>query len=514
MVVTNFPWLTVLVALPAAGAALLGFVPPLRRAAGRVIALAIALVELAIGVYAAATVFDWSAPASYQLYESRAWIPQIGVTWSVAVTSLGLVMILLALALVPLVLIAGWDENEDRGAYPALVLALQAFMVLIFAAFDLAVFYFAFEAMLIPLYFMIGRYGVGDEAARHKAAMKFLLYSLFGGLIMLGGVLFIWALGSSTQSNTIAFFRMDTLATLLPNLSASVQMVVFVSFMVAFAIKAPMVPVHTWLPDTAAVARPGTSVLLVGVLDKIGTFGMITMCLQLTPGASASAKWVMCVLAVISILWGGLSANGQNDIMRLVSYTSVSHFGFMVLGIFIGSQIALVGAMFYMVAHGVSIAAMFLLSGWLSRRGGTQDMRQYGGMQRVSPVLAGLWLFSGLASVALPGLSGFVPEYLVLMGTWKVSTLLALFAVLGVVLAALYMLMPYQRVFTGPPREDKKHIADLNGREKTVMTPLVIAMLVLGIWAAPLVSALAPIADEGSHLLTAATATLSEGSAQ
>lgn len=141
-------------------------------------------------------------------------------------------------------------------------------------------------------------------------------------------------------------------------------------------------------------------------------------------------------------------------------------------------------------------------------------MRQYGGMQRVSPVLAGLWLFSGLASVALPGLSGFVPEYLVLMGTWKVSTLLALFAVLGVVLAALYMLMPYQRVFTGPPREDKKHIADLNGREKTVMTPLVIAMLVLGIWAAPLVSALAPIADEGSHLLTAATATLSEGSAQ
>ena len=512
MVVTNFPWLTVLVALPAAGAALLGFVPPLRRAAGRVIALAIALVELAIGVYAA-TVFDWSAPASYQLYESRAWIPQIGVTWSVAVTSLGLVMILLALALVPLVLIAGWDENEDRGAYPALVLALQAFMVLIFAAFDLAVFYFAFEAMLIPLYFMIGRYGVGDEAARHKAAMKFLLYSLFGGLIMLGGVLFIWALGSSTQSNTVAFFRMDTLAALLPNLSASVQMVVFVSFMVAFAIKAPMVPVHTWLPDTAAVARPGTSVLLVGVLDKIGTFGMITMCLQLTPGASASAKWAMCVLAVISILWGGLSANGQNDIMRLVSYTSVSHFGFMVLGIFIGSQIALVGAMFYMVAHGVSIAAMFLLSGWLSRRGGTQDMREYVGMQRVTPVLAGLWLVSGLASIALPGLSGFVPEYLVLMGTWSVSAALAIFAVLGVVIAALYVLMPYQRVFTGAPGKGKEELADLTGRERGVMVPLVAAMLILGIWSAPLVSALTPVASDLDLTNSQVGATV-EGSAQ
>ena len=513
MVVTNFPWLTVLVALPAAGVALLGFVPPLRRAAGRVIALVIALVELAIGVYAAATVFDWSAPALYQLYESRAWIPQIGVTWSVAVTSLGLVMILLALALVPLVLIAGWDENEDRGAYPALVLALQAFMVLIFAAFDLAVFYFAFEAMLIPLYFMIGRYGVGDEAARHKAAMKFLLYSLFGGLIMLGGVLFIWALGSSTQSNTVAFFRMDTLAALLPNLSASVQMVVFVSFMVAFSIKAPMVPVHTWLPDTAAVARPGTSVLLVGVLDKIGTFGMITMCLQLTPGASASAKWAMCVLAVISILWGGLSANGQNDIMRLVSYTSVSHFGFMVLGIFIGSEIALVGAMFYMVAHGVSIAAMFLLSGWLSKRGGTQDMRDYVGMQRVTPVLAGLWLMSGLASIALPGLSGFVPEYLVLMGTWSVNSALALFAVLGVVIAAMYVLMPYQRVFTGAPGKGKEDLADLGARERGVMTPLVVAMLVLGIWSAPLVSALTPVAQD-LDLANSQVPAAAEGSAQ
>ena len=515
MIAANFPWLSVLVAVPAAGAALLGFVPPLRRAAGRVIALVIALVELALGVYVAASAFDWSAPASYQVYESHLWIPQIGITWSLGVTSLGLVMVLLALGLVPLVLIAGWNEDEaaDRGAYPALVLALEAFMVVIFAAYDLTVFYFAFEAMLVPLYLMIGRYGVGDEAARHKAAMKFLLYSLFGGLIMLGGVLFIWALGSSTQSNTIAFFRMDTLAALLPNLSASVQMVVFVSFMVAFAIKAPMVPVHTWLPDTAAVARPGTSVLLVGVLDKIGTFGMITMCLQLTPGASASAKWVMCVLAVISILWGGLSANGQNDIMRLVSYTSVSHFGFMVLGIFIGSEIALVGAMFYMVAHGVSIAAMFLLSGWLSKRGGTQDMRDYVGMQRVTPVLAGLWLMSGLASIALPGLSGFVPEYLVLMGTWTVSGPLALFAVLGVVIAAMYILMPYQRVFTGAPGKGKEDLADLGARERGVMTPLVVAMLVLGIWSAPLVSALTPVAQD-LDLANSQVPAAAEGSAQ
>ena len=514
MVAANFPWLSVLVAVPAAGAALLGFVPPLRRAAGRVLALACALVELALGVAAAVTVFDWSAPATYQVYESHEWIPQMGITWSLGVNALGLVMILLALGLVPLVLIAGWNEEEadDRGAYPALVLVLQAFMVVIFAAYDLVVFYVAFEAMLVPLYLMIGRYGTGEEAARHRAAMKFLLYSLFGGLVMLGGILFLWASASRAAAGASTFFRLDTLASTLPGAASSVQMVVFVTFMVAFAIKAPMVPVHTWLPDTAAVARPGTSVLLVGVLDKIGTFGMITLCLQLTPTASSHAKWVMCVLAVISIVWGGLAANGQNDIMRLVSYTSVSHFGFMVLGIFIGSNLALVGAMFYMVAHGVSIAAMFLLSGWLARRGGTQDMREYVGMQRVTPVLAGLWLVSGLASIALPGLSGFVPEYLVLMGTWTVNAPLALVAVIGVVIAAMYVLMPYQRVFTGAPGKGKEELVDLGGRERGVMAPLVVAMLVLGIWSAPLVGALTPVADSFGHPATAPAA--AEGSAQ
>ena len=288
MVAANFPWLSVLVAVPAAGAALLGFVPPLRRAAGRVIALVIALVELALGVYVAASVFDWSAPASYQVYESHLWIPQIGITWSLSVTSLGLVMVLLALGLVPLVLIAGWDEDDaaDRGAYPALVLALEAFMVVIFAAYDLTVFYFAFEAMLVPLYLMIGRYGVGDEAARHKAAMRFLLYSLFGGLVMLGGILYLWAMGSQAVQDVSTFFRIDTLAQILPSAPLVIQMIVFVTFMVAFAIKAPMVPVHTWLPDTAAVARPGTSVLLVGVLDKIGTFGSCP-----TRRCRTSASW-------------------------------------------------------------------------------------------------------------------------------------------------------------------------------------------------------------------------------
>lgn len=493
----SFPWLTLLVVLPALGALLLAVIPGLRKNSGRSFALAVALLELGATI-AAALSFDWVQSGVYQLVESLKWIPQMGVTWSLGVNALSLVMILLAVALVPLVLVAGWNEDDneaDAGSYGALVLLLEAFMVVIFAAFDVVVFYIAFEAMLIPLFLMIGRYGVGEETARRAAAMKFLLYSLAGGLVMLGGLIALWAYA---PQRTETFFRLPDLAVVSPTLSGAVQMGTFVSFMVAFAIKAPMVPVHTWLPDTAAVARPGTSVLLVGVLDKIGTFGMIALCLRLFPNASAEAKWVLCGLAVLSILWGGLAANGQDDIMRLVSYTSVSHFGFMVLGIFIGSQIALVGAMFYMVAHGVSIASMFLLSGWLARRGGTQDMRAYSGMQRVTPYLAGLWLTAGLASIALPGLSGFVPEYLVLMGTWKVSVLLAVLAVLGVIVAAVYVLMPYQRVFTGGPVKGKDALPDLDLREKSVMVPLVAAMVVLGIWSAPLVGALTPIASDSA----------------
>ena len=201
------------------------------------------------------------------------------------------------------------------------------------------------------------------------------------------------------------------------------------------------------------------------------------------------------VLAVISIIWGGLAANGQKDLMRLVSFTSVSHFGFIVLGIFIGSDLALTGAMFYMVAHGLSIAALFLISGFLVQRGGSAKISSYGGLQRVTPVLAGTWLFAGLASIALPGLSGFVPEYMVLMGTYKVSVPLALFAVTGVILAAMYILLPYQKMFTGPINPQRAGLADLDGREKLVVSPLIVGMVVLGIWSAPLVGSLQQISE-------------------
>lgn len=459
---------------------------------------------LVLAIVAAAT-FDYGKAGSYQLAETYAWIPQIGVSWALGVNGLGLVMLLLAALLVPLVILAGWRETEDAlatrdaeteptddnpsngGGYFALVLALEAFMMLIFAARDVFVFYLAFEAMLIPLYFMIGRYGTGQ---RRQAAIKFVLYSLAGGLIMLVGVVTLWVYSSHEPG---AFLLENLVGKgLLP---PGVEVGIFWTFFIAFAVKAPLFPVHTWLPDTTQAARPGTSVLLVGVLDKIGTFGMITLVLPLFPHAAGQFRTIILVLAVVSVIYGGLAAIAARDLMRLIAFTSVSHFGLMVAGIFVGNKTALTGAMIFMVAHGLSIAGMFLLGGFLTRRAGTQEIGDFGGMQRVTPVLAGTFLFTGLAAIGLPGLSGFVPEYLVLLGSFAAQPWVAVVGVGGVILSALYLLLPYQRIFTGPPRPERSDLTDLDVREKTAIAPLLVAMLVLGLWVAPLVATLSPVTD-------------------
>jgi len=492
LVHASTPWLTILVVIPALAAALVGLVPALRRR-GRTIALGVSLVELVLAVLAATT-FDWTDAGTYQLVETARWIPQIGVSWALGVNALGLVMVLLATALVPLVLLAGSREDEggsEGGSYAALVLLLEAFMVMIFAAFDVVVFYIAFEAMLIPLYFMIGRFGVGDAERRRAAAWKFLIYSLVGGLAMLGGLVALWALVPE-RSETL--FRLDTASQVVPGLSSGVQMGIFVSFMIAFAIKAPMVPVHTWLPDTAAASRPGTSVLLVGVLDKIGTFGMIALCLRLLPDAASQARWVLCGLAVLSILWGGLAAIGQKDLMRLVSYTSVSHFGFMVLGVFAMTTQSMTGTIFYMLNHGFGTAALFLVLGFLISRRGAQTWDAFGGVQKVAPVLAGSLLLAGLAGLGLPGMASFWGEFMVTSGTWQRYPIHAAIAILGVVLAAVYILLMYQRTMTGPVTDQvAEHVRDdLSGREKLVVAPVIALLLVFGFFPKPMVDVIEP----------------------
>ncbi len=326
--------------------------------------------------------------------------------------------------------------------------------------------------MLIPVYFLIGSFG---GAHRRYAAIKFLLFSLLGGLIMLVAVIALYFVGPGGSDG----FLVSSLTGL--DIDASTEKWLFVGFFIAFAIKAPMWPVHTWLPDAASAAKPATAVLLVGVLDKVGTYGMIRFCLQLFPEASAWATPVVITLAVISILYGAMLAIAQTDFMRLIAFTSVSHFGFIVLGIFAMTSVGGGGAALYMVNHGFSTAALFLIVGMLIYRNyGSQQIGDFGGWQRITPGVAGVFLVACLSALSLPGLSTFVSEFLVFVGTYQRYPVAALVALPAVVLASIYALWMYKRSMTGPRPDLGRFVPDLSLREKVVVAPLIIALLGLG----------------------------------
>ncbi|WP_062076985.1 NADH-quinone oxidoreductase subunit M [Demequina globuliformis] len=468
-----FPFLTVLIVLPVLGAAVLWALPASARPKARQIALGVTVIE-AVLFAVMALQFDTADAGAIQFSETHAWIPQIGASWALGVSGLGLLMIALAVILVPLAMLAGWRDETDpvrQRNYMALVLLSQAFMVGIFAARDVFLFYVLFEAMLVPLYFLIGGFG---GAQRRYAAVKFLLYSLVGGLIMLVAVVALYFVGPGGEQA----FLIDNLSTL--DASATTERLLFLGFFLAFAIKAPMVPVHTWLPTVAEEAPVGTTALLVAVLDKIGTFGMITLCLVMFPDAAQWAAPVIIVFAVISVIYGALLAIGQRNMLRLVAFTSVSHFGVMILGIFVFQATAMEGAALYMFNHGLSTAALFFLVGFLIKRTGSADMSDYGGLQKVVPVFAGAFLIVGMSAAALPGLSPFVSEIMVFIGAYPVAKAAVIVSAISVVLAALYILLTYKKVFTGPPRPELQDTKDLSLREKLVAWPLIVAMLVLG----------------------------------
>jgi NADH-quinone oxidoreductase subunit M len=391
-------------------------------------------------------------------------------------------------------MLAAWHDVSESiegtqrvKTYFALLLVLETFMVGVFAATDVFLFYVFFEAMLIPVYFLIGQYG---GPRRQYAAMKFLLFSLAGGLVMLVAVIALYLQGPGGTDG----FLIERLTGL--QLDPTTERLLFVGFFLAFAVKAPMVPFHTWLPDAATESTPATATLLVGVLDKVGTFGMIRFCLQLFPNASEWATPVVIALAVISVLYGALLAIGQNDMMRLISYTSVSHFGFIVLGIFALTDVGWAGSSLYMLNHGFSTAALFLFAAMLVHRRGSKRISDYGGWQRVTPGLAGIFLIAGLSGLALPGLSSFISEFLVLVGTYPTQPVAAVLATGGIILAALYILLMYKKVMTGPKPEGLGVVADLSLREKAVAVPLIAYFLVLGFYPKPALDVINPAVEK------------------
>jgi NADH-quinone oxidoreductase subunit M len=503
---SSFPWLTVIGAIPLAGALVIAIIPTAssddKAALGprdlltKQIALVTSLVTLGMTV-AMAVKFSPNGPA-FQFVEIHQWIPQFGVHYAVGVDGIALVLIGMTAVLMPVVILASWHDADPGGhgdsapaprrsvkTYFALMLVLETLVIGVFAATDVFLFYVFFEVMLIPMYFMIGSYGVGQ---RQYAAVKFLLYSLLGGLLMLVAVIALYVY--STQGGHHGTFLFSQLTHLA--LSTNAGRWLFLGFFVAFAIKAPLWPFHTWLPDAATSAQPGAAVLLVGVLDKVGTFGMIRYCLQLFPAASRYFTPLILTLAVIGVLYGAVVAIGQADIKRLIAYTSISHFGLIALGVFVLTSQGQAGATLYMVNHGFATGALFLLAGFMIARRRSQRIADYGGVQSVTPVLAGLFLVSGLAMLSLPGLSTFVSEFLVLVGTFTRYRVAAVAATVGVILAAIYVLWLYQRTMTGPVRPGVEKFQDLKPRELWAVGPLIALIVVFGFFPQPLLNIINP----------------------
>ena len=508
---SSFPFLLVMIVLPAVAAAVVAALPKGRDRQAKQIALGVSLVVLLLAVLTAVA-FD-SGGDRFQLTTSVSWISDFGVSLAFGVDGIALVMLLVIGVLVPVVIGASWrDEVPGRSmkAYFAWLLLLESMMVGVFAATDIFLFYVFFEAMLVPMYFIIGSFG---GPRRQYAAVKFFLYSLVGGLIMLAAVIGLFVVSNSELGE--GTFAFDALRQL--DITPGVQKLLFLGFFVAFAIKAPLVPFHTWLPDAGAEAPIGGAVLLVGVLDKVGTFGFLRYCLPLFPDASRYfAPWVL-VLAVAGILYAALLAMGQTDMKRLVSYTSISHFGFIALGIFAFTTEGATGAVLYMVNHGIATGLLFIVVGMLIARGGSRQIRDYGGVAAKAPVLAGVFLLAGLASLALPGTNSFVSEFLVLIGSFASQPVFTIIATTGMILAALYILLLYQRTMQGPPAgvlmveesapqasEDggstavltaprrTLRVLDLDRRELAVVTPLVALIILLGVYPQPLLNLIEP----------------------
>ena len=475
--------------LPLIGAGLIALLPVTNAKLVKQSALLVSLLVAALGIIM--TVGFGRGATGFQYVERYSWIPSLGISYQLGVDGISLILILLSVLLVPIVILAGWNESEGGRfgvkTFYILILVLETMMIGVFAATDLFLFYVFFEAMLVPVYFLIGGYGSG---ARQAAAVKFLLYSLFGGLLMLASIIGIFVISGNQIGRTFDIAALSTL-----EIDSTTQNFLFLGFFIAFAIKAPLWPLHTWLPDAAKSATPGTSVLLLGVLDKVGTFGMIRYCVELFPDASRTFTPLIITLAVISILYGAFLAIGQKDIKSLIAFTSISHFGFITLGIFAMTTQSNSGATLYMFNHGISTAALFLTAGWMISRRGSSTIADFGGLQRVTPILAWSFFIAGLSSLALPGLSSFVSEFLVLVGTYTRYPVAAVIATFGIILAALYILIPVQKALHGPTTAGNENLPDLNKREIAAIAPVIALIVALGFYPKPALEIINPAAQ-------------------
>ncbi len=469
------PIVTSLIVLPILGALLLFLVRDDEANEGliRNIALGVSLVVFAV------TLLLWMrfdpTSADFQFVERHAWIPAFGVSYAVGVDGITLFLIVLTGFLTPISLLCSWESVHKRlRAFCMFILLLEAAMIGVFVSLDLFLFYIFWDAMLIPMYFLIGIWGYDN---RIYASIKFLLYTMAGSVLMLLAILGLAVLHSQ-QTGSYSF---DLLKLYELSIPSSVQFWFFLAFALAFAIKVPLFPFHTWLPDAHVQAPTAGSVILAGVLLKMGTYGLVRFAFPLFPEAATYFAPYLALLAVIGIIYGALVAMIQPDMKKLVAYSSVSHLGFVVLGIAAMNTQGVTGAVYQMLNHGISTGGLFLIVGMLSDRRHTRLISEFGGLKKVTPRLVAAFLIITLSSIGLPGLNGFVGEFLILLGAFAWNPTFAAFAATGVILSATYMLWMFQRVNYGEVSEKNRSLPDLKPREWAILVPVIALSVLMGV---------------------------------
>ena len=489
------PLLSIVLFLPLAGALILLGFPREQHTAIRMCAMVVMALAFVASVILFIA-FDNALP-DMQWVERASWVPSMGIAYHIGVDGISLPLVLLTTLLAPIAFLQAWNSIEMKvKEFTIFMLILETGMLGVFLALDMFLFFIFWEIILIPMYFLIGIWG-GEN--RQYAMVKFLLYTMAGSALMLVAIFALHFLNYQPDyggTGEPSFYVLDFYRLALP---IGLQKVLFGAFFVAFAIKVPLFPFHTWLPDAHVEAPTAGSVILAGVLLKMGTYGFIRFCLPIFPQAAAAYAWIICLLAVIGILYGALVAMVQPDVKKLVAYSSVSHLGFVMLGIFSGTMAGLQGSVLQMVNHGLSTGALFLLIGMIYDRRHTRQIDDFGGLWRQMPVFSVFFLVVMFSSIGLPGLNGFVGEFLILLGTFETFRTFAVLAALGVILGAVYMLWMYQRVIYGEIKhEANRSLTDMSGREIAVMIPILILMFWIGLHPSTF---LRPMDASSAHLL-------------